>query len=773
MSTKVAFFLALALEAALGLAVQAEPESVDPSEAVACVVGETPAYYRTLDDLFAAVKGRPADVVVLKSCGLSNEVVAVAGETTLSGSEAGLSVAVGGNSGFAVADGASLVVSNLTFSGFRGDALLRVDGGALVLEKDAAVVNAVGTSATRGGAVVLKAGKATLRPGSRVAGCVAGATAAGGGIWVAGRNCALALEGGAVTGCCAKFGGSGVYAGNGAAVSVGAETTVAGNASADGKADNLYLASPSCVLELASKATGSVGVRWYGGTGNREGDPLAGVGEGVSREDAEASCAAFVNDADGALHAELQEDGAALVWRAEAEDKGEVPPEEAKDLVIYGEGTEAAVTNYYKSFGFALASLTDEAVIVVLGKEPIESDCTVDRKVTVRGAEPGCGLYRAGDCRLVVAPTGDLALEQVTVSGLAPDGALRGQSALVRVEGGSLALGDGAVVCDVQGDGARAAGGVEVWGGVFRMRSGAEIRNCVNAYPKSAAGVPPANVGVGGGLLVDHGTVFLDGGRIAGCGACRAGGAYVGNKSVLYVSGDIEILDNFSTATGKPSNLTVEDLSGLILTGDHTASIGVSDGVRGDTNVFGRVAAEYYAAAGFDALTNSAASFSHDVRYERGVVATNGTDEVLLVWADAFVDKGGVPTFTRLDASGRGEDFYAMGELPPPVPHPVPPPEPKWVVVTNYPGPLAFQAIERTDDARWRLVITNRTPYCNYRLLWTDDLQKGFVSTGAWEHAVGDAAEAVWTTNAVASGDACFWRAEGAEGTNMVLKVEE
>ena len=103
-----------------------------------------------------------------------------------------------------------------------------------------------------------------------------------------------------------------------------------------------------------------------------------------------------------------------------------------------------------------------------------------------------------------------------------------------------------------------------------------------------------------------------------------------------------------------------------------------------------------------------------------------------------------------------------------PTPDPPDPPQPQWDVVTNHPGPIAFKAIERVNDTEWTLVITNRTPYCNYRLIWTTDLTKGFTSTGAWEHAVGPAAETVWTTNVITTGGAWFWRAEGADGTNMV-----
>ena len=106
-------------------------------------------------------------------------------------------------------------------------------------------------------------------------------------------------------------------------------------------------------------------------------------------------------------------------------------------------------------------------------------------------------------------------------------------------------------------------------------------------------------------------------------------------------------------------------------------------------------------------------------------------------------------------------------------PTPPPGPTPHWEVETHHPDPIAFRSIERVSETEWTLVVTGRVEYCNYRLIWTDDLAKGFTETGKWEHAVGPAAEPVWTTNVITTGGARFWRAEGADGTNMVYKTEE
>lgn len=80
------------------------------------------------------------------------------------------------------------------------------------------------------------------------------------------------------------------------------------------------------------------------------------------------------------------------------------------------------------------------------------------------------------------------------------------------------------------------------------------------------------------------------------------------------------------------------------------------------------------------------------------------------------------------------------------------------------PDPIAFQSITRIDETTWQLVVTNRVPFCNYRLLWTDDLTKGFTHTNDWEQAPADASPAWTNTINDASGSQLFWKAEAKEG---------
>ena len=84
-------------------------------------------------------------------------------------------------------------------------------------------------------------------------------------------------------------------------------------------------------------------------------------------------------------------------------------------------------------------------------------------------------------------------------------------------------------------------------------------------------------------------------------------------------------------------------------------------------------------------------------------------------------------------------------------------------VVTRYPSPIAIRSIDRLPDGKWQIVVTNREPYCWYCLISTDDLKRGFTSTGAWQQAAADAPKA-WTSVVERAEGQYFWRALGKPG---------
>ena len=279
------------------------------------------------------------------------------------------------------------------------------------------------------------------------------------------------------------------------------------------------------------------------------------------------------------------------------------------------------------------------------------------------------------------------------------------------------------------------------------MESGSKIFNCTNDFGESA----------GGGVLVSGERAFFDfrGGIVTGCSAHRGGGVFVEKQAGAAVSGAGQIIGN---ANG---NLYMAAESPLEITGVFTGRIDHMDGVvrpETETNLFADVTYDY--TGNLDALAAGALRFTNELTRACGVAVTNGTGKASYLWNTALAAS---PDYEK------GEEHWApIGDVPP-LPPPDPPgPTPEWEVVTNHPTPIAFKSIDRVSDTEWALVITNRVSFCNYRLIWTTDLTKGFTSTGAWEHAVGPAAEPVWMTNVITTGGAWFWRAEGADGTNMV-----
>lgn len=863
--------------------------------------------YRKLATALQSLTG-DADVIVRRSCSLQGPLSVAGRKLTLRAENAGVDIKPAGadpaRAPFArveVGRGGELTVSNLVLRGFSqlrsseetlSPAFVLVrDGGVFRMREGArleGVLNGYGTY----GAVKAEGGSSVvLEEGSAIVGCTS--KKYGGAVYLA-ANARLDLCGGAISNCTAQTRGGGVYAVAGSSVDVSGPSFVAGNTSQKESdpqpvPDNVNVPGADAVSPLTvvgSAAGARIGVRFANAALNQAGGVVATFAGGLSDAEKAASAEAFSSDVNNDWYegvvGTVSDDGKKLVWGPTDREPGTVPE---------GEGTirldRAGATLYFDDIASAFGRLTGGVARVTL-----KADCQMDgedEKIAVRGDVTlygaGFSVGRAGNHRfLVQGPGNSLTLTNVTVKGKTKtDGAVVGGSLLRAEDGGLIVLEDGAVVCDVTGSPElRTSAGVLVWNAKLVMRPGALVKDCKNT----------AENGAGGGVIVDGtNSVFrFEGGEVKGCEASRGGGVQIANSSSLYVSGDARAEGN------KGGNVAVSDMSELFLWSEFTGSVGYSEGVKSDTNVFGRVASDSPCFA--EDLVESAKNFHRDADPDiTGRIVTNGT-VALLVWADAvtgsyYVDEDGVeyglldpgapigvwpPTavqglvYDGSELTGVGPspgcqlsgntataagDYTATATLKPgfvwrdgtdaqktipwsiakadvelpvavvglvydgseqegvvlpagarytlsgnratepgdytatatlrdsancrwadgepgdsrQIPWKISP-RPQWEVVTNYPDatPFAFESIRRISETEWKLVITNRAAYCNYRLLWTADLAKGFTETGRWEqaHATGP-----WTTNVITSGGLLFWRAEGAPGTNVVLKAEE
>ena len=714
-----------------------------------------------------------AEIVVLKDCPFAGEL-AVSKKVTISAAE-GRSIVPAGNrdavSTITVGDGGELVLTNVIFRGFSkfadGDDSAAVfarigANGVIRMQAGAGFVDIDNSYGTYGAVKVEANGRLIMEEGSVLMGCKS--ERYGGGVYLASKA-ALDLCGGTISDCSAVKLGGGVYVVSGAQVTLSGPSTVFDNVQVpEGsvRPQNLYVAAKgSCPLTVKDCLVGAaIGISYPEGAVQNEqagnvDSPMAfaGFGDTVAAADKEKAAEAFVNDWDPdpftGSAAYVTEDGTGLVWGRSRAEPGTVPEADAAIRV-----DRAGKILFYAELQLALGGLTGGvARVTLLGDVSMngkDEKLVVNGDVTLDGG--GHSVYRGDDYRFYVKGEDNaLTLTNVTVSGTSDGDKQGGACSIVRVEdGGLLVMEDGAVVEKVTGyaAGIRSIAAVSVWNARFTMREGAVIRNCHN----------DCDNGAGGGVIIagDKTSVFrFEGGTITGCRATTGSGVQIDNRSLFIVAGDGRIVDNVAEGGGE-SNVYVSDLSYLVLTNEFTGSIGHSEGINADTNVFGRVQSERPLR---ELVPSAARFFRDDDPAATGCIVTNDV-ESLLVWTTALnTDESGNRYYEDKDGERYG---LVLGDEPPPTP-------PEWTVKTNYPDstPLAFKSIERLSDTEWKLVATNRVRYCNYRLLSTTDLNAGFVITGDWEHVVNEDC-AVWTTNVITTGGAWFWRAEGTEGTNMV-----
>lgn len=743
------------------------------------------------------------------------------------GASVPMSFAVLGDAGFSVGEGRSLTVAGLSLSGGRGNGLFFVNGGALSVSnsviRDAEGTNMwSGAVAVKKGRAVLSG--VEIR-GCRASGKYSfsrSVDSCGGGVY-AGYGADVTMSDCTVVGCSATKCGGGVYVIDGfrswsdhagASLHLGGAMTVLDNVSGTDASsmlsDDIYVGGTnrtSFTVLSPLKEFGAVGVKYgtSGGFGTRAGDAFATLDLGV--EGAAKFAGVFFSDADGTLEAVFNEESDAFVWRVASTRKGS--EEDGPGMVVVVSNRMTRSVLYYENVADAFAEISD-AVCVFLRDDVMFDDTLAVTNDVVLTSDPNCGrrcaVVREGDlldtCSIKVLAGGSLVVTNVSVYGCALDAGgetdtMIYSSPLILADGGALTLANGAEVAYAFGAASRAANAITAWNnGTVTMESGSIIRDSVNFHAESQV-----ECGWGGGLLADKATLFLRGGEIACCVAENGGGAFVGNGSTAYVSGDFTAIEN-TDGTGLRSNMAVSDDSTLVLSDALTGTVGYIEGVNCDTNVFGVVAGDF--PGDQDAKIASAGHFIHDRRFATGTVRQDPAipETLLLVWSDdapvvvpwpkaveglvytgneltGVVESAGftltgnvatdVGTYTATATLEEGcvwpngsidsyEVKWTISAKPTP-PDPPPGPEPTPVPVE----PIAFKSIERITDTEWRLVITNRVPYCSYRLLWTTDLTSGFVNEGDWETAAADA-NPEWVTNVITTGEAYFWKAEGRDG---------
>ena len=589
--------------------------------------------------------GASADIVINRPCTLAGEYSIARRKLTMRAEEPGVTVTPAdtnesSHTAFVVDTDGEWAISNLVLSGFRNfaengtkdAAFISVQNGGVFRMQDGARLENIENTYEKYGAIkTWKKATIILEEGSVITGC--SSYKYGGAITLASGLAELRICGGVITNCTTKGYGGGVYATSGESVFVSGPSVVwdnfhQGDSDLKPVQDNVYFMNGQPIVDGAVSG-GKVGVWWNGSKveNNDLGGIVATFADGLSDEEKEASAESFLSDVNGDWYggvvAAVSDDKTKLVWVDSGHEPGTVPEEEGTIVV-----DRAGKILYFKELHYAFGRLTGGVARVTLKAncELIgnQGDVAVRGDVTLDGV--GHVIGRGGDYRLFVTGEGNaLTLTNVTFKGETLAGGSSGNRSLLRAEnGGRIVLENETVICNVKGQSEewRTSAGVTAMKAEIVMRPGAIVRNCKNAKSE----------GAGGGVLVGGtNAVFrFEGGEVTGCSATTGGGVQIDNGATIFISGGGRITGNAG------GNLCVADKSALVLEDAFSGKIGYTEGYEGDTNVFGRVAADCPKSA--EELAPGVKKFFRDAESDiTGRIATNDT-VALLVWADAFVD---------------------------------------------------------------------------------------------------------------------------------------
>lgn len=741
---------------------------------------ETTNCFYSLDALFAANTGL-AEVKLLRDIpgDAFTNTVSLAGSLVVSAEE-GTSPAFAfggavGKSAFVLSGGeASLCIKGaaLSRSGAAAASLVKVDGGAAFSLEDGASIEGVRLAATACAVEVAK-GSFSMKNGAAVENCTVNANATAGKpsiILLKGAGCSFDIQDSSVSGCAvkkeSKLAGA-VYAVSGSSVSVSGGASVSGNTitypKTGAQPGNIYLEN-NATLEVADAITsGEAAIGVYSAA-----DKFAQTS--IAPDD--ATLLAFANDRNSELCAAADEDGVSLVWAERpAGANGEVDEADA----IAGVACNST-TNWYDDVGAAFLAATNAGSRVFLCADSFLTDdiSVAASNIVLDGA--GFTLFRTAPMRFEVSGEGaSLSVTNTVIDGgsaLDPewDAPVYGRLFTVQ-DGASLEFQDGTavsnVVCTAEADVAP----VVVWGGTFAMKDGASISFCSNTVVRTGGGPLAAAAIVANGHSAHPTDVVFDGGTVANCHTASdsekaaSAAVYIANGASVYIQGATSIAGNTAGASAISCNVVCQDKSELWLMDGFEGDVGYTEGILGDTNFFGRVSAEYAAAATPERLDADAANFHHDKTDASGIAVKNADSDTRLVWDTAFapgsdtlvvkvkIDGVEVETeWTRVTASSQGGGETVVCEQ------------------------VYIASISKSaDGANWELVLTNGTLRCSYVLKSSTDLS---VPLADWDEvdsispleafeggADGEAKKTFVFRPAVTDEGRRFWYVEGRDGT--------
>ena len=728
--------------------------SVDSAIAIAyatdSAIGTT--HYLSVDLLFKDYTNG-AEVVFLKDCPadkFTNSVVVTKSMTIRSEGAVPFVVTAGKDACFTVqGEGVELTFGNVVFTRSESSTLSFVtvaDGASFTLADGGTIADLelAGTAS----AVYVEKGRVTMQDGSAITNCVATrlARSKAGGIYLNGADCTFDFAGGLISGCRTGSNSGTGYSG-GVFAAVGATVYVSGSATAYGnkagvsatesqnRSRNVYVPSYERLILSSGLTGGEIGVYCVGGTA--EGKSFATVGDGASTALVDAH---FRNDANASLYASVSDDGATLVWSAEPPGPKPVPEDEAEARIVVGDAT-AAYATISNAFEAADMYGADEVKIELLKDAMLSNSVTIASARVLDGK--GFTLSRARDyCISVIGADASLTVADIVLDGGS------GKGRILDVRGGSLCLESGTTVQNVMGSTMEMVAPVVVWNGSFVMNSGVEISGCVNSYAP-----PPGGPLTAGAIVVDGQNAHAEflGGTISGCTGARSGGVTIANEAEARISGDVKIKGN-RLVSGVECNFVVHDNSSLVLAGLLTGRIGYTEGVNGDTNVFGTVAADFISSTTASNVVVSARRFRHDVTAEKGMVATNET-EAILVWSSAVGDSSEFTNVVDSVTNVYSVVRVAVDEDDD---------EPEIVEC----APFAFAAIEEVSPGKWKLTLKPGTEHCVYTLKCSADLKTWTTVGNSKELSAadmsGEGLEFFFEVDD--SSVKKFWKVEGADG---------